>query len=243
MIMLVTAQELAEIAAFFYHSSSDRLQRIARDSMTQTLTTFVQEEQGVLIEAVKEDSRPAYQEMLGSYINPGHSLEDAWFIMHLAERIGDRSAIETGAAIVKSMTTRGWDDEYGGLPQFLHKDGGPPRGIVTERNRADHMIVELRENWGNKLWWVHSEALYALVLAWEHTTDEQFLDTYWKFHEYVFNTFPNPDTTVGEWVQIRDRRGEPEEKIVALPVKDPYHIIRACMHIVKSLERMREKHS
>ena len=100
------------------------------------------------------------------------------------------------------------------------------------------MIKELTENWDNKLWWVHSEALYALILAYEHTGDEKFMDRYWKAHDYVYNTFPNPDNEIGEWIQIRDRQGNPEEKVVALPVKDPYHITRAFMHLIKSLERI-----
>lgn len=238
MIMLETAQELSDIAGHFGHASAERLQQIARESMQETLKVFVKREDGVLLEYVKEDNRTAYDEMLGSYFNPGHSLEDAWFMMHFASRIQDRQALESATEIVRWMTSKGWDDEHGGLPQFLHKDGGQPRGTVAEPNREEHMLIELQENWSNKLWWVHSEALYSLILAHEHSGDDWFLDTYWKFHEYVFSTFPNPNSEIGEWIQIRDRQGKPEEKIVALPVKDPYHITRAFMHLIKSLERM-----
>jgi len=240
MIMLETAQELADVARFFNHPSAERLEKIARDSMQETLTVFVKKDRQVLLEALKEDNRTAYDEMLGSYFNPGHALEDAWFLMHFAAKVQDRESLHTATQIVRWKTTRGWDEEYGGLPQFLHVDGGKPKGIVAERNRDDHMIAELTENWSNKLWWVHSEALYALILAYEHTRDSWFMDTYWKFHEYVFKTFPNPDKRIGEWIQIRDRQGRPEDKVVALPVKDPYHITRAFMHLIKSLERIRQ---
>ena len=152
--------------------------------------------------------------------------------------VQDREALHTATEIVRWKTSKGWDEEYGGLPQFLHIDGGKPRGVVVEQNKDDHMIVELTENWSNKLWWVHSEALYALILAYEHTRDSWFMDAYWKFHDYVFKTFPNPDKGIGEWIQIRDRQGRPEDKVVALPVKDPYHITRAFMHLIKSLERI-----
>jgi len=238
MIMLETAQELADIARFFDDPAAERLEKIARDSLRETLSVFVKADREVLLEAVKEDNSTAYDEMLGGYFNPGHSLEDAWFIMHFAHRIKDREALRAGADIVRWMTSKGWDEEFGGLPQFLHVDGGKPRGIVAEQNRDDHMIVELTENWSNKLWWVHSEALYALILAYEHTRDSWFMDTYWKYHEYVFDTFPNPDKDIREWVQICDRQGRPEDKVVALPVKDPYHITRAFMHLIKSLERI-----
>jgi N-acylglucosamine 2-epimerase len=85
---------------------------------------------------------------------------------------------------------------------------------------------------------VHSEALYSLLLSYEVTGDRSFMDTYWKFHDYVFATFPNPDKSVGEWIQIRDRAGRPEDKVVALPVKDPYHITRAFMHAIQCLGRL-----
>ena len=43
---------------------------------------------------------------------------------------------------------------------------------------------------------------------------------------------------MGEWIQIRDRQGKPEEKVVALPVKDPFHITRAYLHIIDLLKRL-----
>jgi len=59
------------------------------------------------------------------------------------------------------------------------------------------------------------------------TGDIEMEELYIKTHNYVFQTFPNHD--LGEWIQIRDRMGKPVEKVVALPVKDPYHIIRNFM--------------
>ncbi len=53
--------------------------------------------------------------------------------------------------------------------------------------------------------------------------------------------FPNPDKSVGEWIQIRDREGRPESKVVALPVKDPFHIVRALALAVPVLERLADK--
>lgn len=54
---------------------------------------------------------------------------------------------------------------------------------------------------------------------------------------YTFDTFPNPDTEVGEWIQIRDRQGRPQNKVVALPVKDPFHVMRALILIVDLLDQ------
>jgi len=236
--MLELAQELADVAVFFRDPAAFRLAETARSSMHETLDVYVRPKERTLLEYVRMDGTPAWDEMLGSCCNPGHSLEDAWFIMHFAARVGDRAAIQAAADVVRWMTDRYWDAPFGGLPQFQHAQGGEPRGSVPPGNAADHMVVELRENWSNKLWWVHSEALYALILSFEHTRDQWFLDTYWKYHEYVFTTFPQPDPAIGEWIQIRDRAGRPEDKVVALPVKDPYHITRAFMHLLKSLQRI-----
>jgi N-acylglucosamine 2-epimerase len=243
MIMLETAQELADVAIHFQDPVAFRLAEIARSSMRTTLTKFVKRDEKTLPEYIHEDGSPAYDELLGSYVNPGHSLEDAWFIMHFARRIDDREAALAGTELTRWMATTGWDAEYGGFPQFADRKGGPPRGNVPPHREGEHMLVELRENWSNKLWWVHSEALYALLLSFEVTGDRWFMDTYWKVHEYVFKTFPNPDKSIGEWVQIRDRAGKPEDKVVALPVKDPYHITRAFMHAIKCLGRLEKRGS
>ncbi|RKX83375.1 MAG: hypothetical protein DRP57_08030 [Spirochaetes bacterium] len=239
MIMLETTQELADIAKSFKDFEySKKLIKIAEESVYETANNFIKRNEEILLEAVKEDGTEAYNELIGSYFNPGHSLEDAWFMMHYAERTDNHVIMQTALDIVKWMTVKGWDEKYGGLPEFLHKDGGPPRGLVKTKNRDDHLVKELKINWDKKLWWVHSESLYALLRSYEQTGDSWFIETYWKYHEYTFKTFPNPDSKIREWIQIRDRKGKPIDAVVALPVKDPYHITRAFMHIIKSLDRI-----
>ncbi len=82
------------------------------------------------------------------------------------------------------------------------------------------------DTWDTKIWWPHAEALYATLLAHRVTGDDRFRTMHSKLFDYTFRTFPNPDRSVGEWIQIRNRQGEPLEKCVALPVKDPYHILQ-----------------
>ena len=45
---------------------------------------------------------------------------------------------------------------------------------------------------------------------------------------------------MGEWIQIRDRRGAPVDKVVALPVKDPYHVLRNLLLILELLSSQKE---
>ena len=63
----------------------------------------------------------------------------------------------------------------------------------------------------------------------------RFQGMHQRVHDYVFRTFPNPNTKIGEWIQIRDRRGEPLNKVVALPVKDPYHVLQNLILCVEIL--------
>ena len=75
-----------------------------------------------------------------------------------------------------------------------------------------------------KLWWPHSETLYTFLKLYSLTGKPRYLEIYEESADYIFRTFPDP--VHGEWIQIRDRRGQAEEKVVALPVKDPFHIVR-----------------
>ena len=162
--------------------------------------------------------------LLTRYINPGHTIEDMWFIMHYALKNNNETMINDAAQTLKATFDRGWDKEYGGLFLFADKDGGEPRGSI-EGIEDEVMTRKVQNDWSSKLWWPHSEALYALALAFVLTRDKGFYERYNRLFEYVFTVFPNPGAD-GEWIQIRNRKGEPENRVVALPVKDPYHIMR-----------------
>jgi len=51
-----------------------------------------------------------------------------------------------------------------------------------------------------KLWWPHTEALYALLLAYSLTQDKKYWDWYTKIHDWTFQHFPDPQ--YGEWFAI-----------------------------------------
>jgi len=170
-----------------------------------------------------------YQDyMLDRHLNPGHTLEDAWFWVEFLETFGGlEEYLPEISEIVKETFAVGWDEEYGGLLRFVDNEGGRPRGINT--GSAYEKLME--ETWDMKLWWPHSEMLYLFPKMYELTGDESFLQAYEKSFTYAFTTFPNQE--LGEWIQIRRRDGSPEEKLVALPVKDPFHIMR---NLLKNVE-------
>ena len=121
----------------------------------------------------------------------------------------------------------GWDKEYGGLLRFVDKEGGPPRGETT----GEAFETLILDTWHMKIWWPHAETLYTFLKLYSITGDEELLDIYRMAEEYIFRVFP--DKVNGEWIQIRNREGIPEEKLVALPVKDPFHILRVFLRIIQ----------
>lgn len=166
---------------------------------------------------------------LSRHLNPGHAIEGLWMLLTVAQREGRQDWLARAVEAVRFELERGWDDVHGGLLHYVDCEGGPPAGepgdSAYERNVAG--------TWDTKLWWVHSEALYTTTLAWTLTGDVGIRGWLERVWEYSFRTFPNPDKSIGEWIQIRDRAGAPLDRVVALPVKDPYHIARNLIQVIE----------
>lgn len=176
------------------------------------------------------------QNLFGQHINPGHTLEDMWFQLEAADLLGnDRYRAEI-AEIAKATFRLGWDDVYGGIYHFIACDGLDTGYVPGDAANEPQMSLVLGD-WGSKLWWVHSEAIYTTLLLYCRTGDPEFLEMFGRVFDYTFRTFPNPDRGIREWIQIRTREGRPQEKVVALPVKDPYHIIRNVLLCIELLEK------
>ena len=183
---------------------------------------------GRVAELVPADGRGA-ETVLGRHLNPGHALEGLWMLMTVAVSAERWDWVARAAEAIRFSFRRGWDETYGGLWHYVDTDGGPPRG--AEGNSVYEKAV--RATWDTKLWWVHSEALYASLLAYRLTGDEELRGWFERTWAYTLQVFPQADPAVGEWVQIRDRRGQPLDRVVALPVKDPYHIARNLVQVLE----------
>lgn len=242
MILLNVTQELLEAEESFQGAADQTAASrtgLLRDNMKMFLheiTEYFTREDGVLNEMLASDNSRV-DSLLGRYCNPGHTIEDMWFVIHAARKLGLDSYIPKALRTTKKMVELGWDAEYGGLLLFVDQDGGQPHGDVSGIEHTA-MVGQIRQNWDNKLWWPHSEALYTTLLGYSLTKDDDFLHDYNRIHDYTFRTFPNPDESIGEWIQIRMRSGEPINKVVALPVKDPYHIIRNVVYMIELLSGM-----
>jgi N-acylglucosamine 2-epimerase len=233
MIMLNVSQELLESIELLQDTDTEGLKTSMNNYMEEITMNFM-DEYGVLNEMITIDNHRE-QSLLGRYCNPGHAIEDMWFVIHAAEKLNMPHMIGKATKATKKMIELGWDADYGGLFLFVDREGGQPKGSTIGIENTS-MVQQIERNWDNKLWWPHSEALYTTLLCYKLTHDEDLLELYEMIHNYTFRTFPNPDIEVGEWIQIRDRKGEPISKVVALPVKDPFHIIRNVIYIIELLE-------
>ncbi len=237
MILLNTTEELLSAAETLQHSAVGRVANCYHRFAQVLMENFIGKD-GTIRELISA-TLDADSYLLSRYVNPGHSLEDMWFLMHYAIKAGgDRKQeiIQVACQVVKRMFQLGWDTQCGGLYHFVDVEGGRPSGDLGAF--ADHPLTKkLLDGWSDKLWWVHSEAVYVTLLGYILTKDEDLRDLYEQVHDYTFRTFPHPDPAIGEWIQIRDRQGQLMEKVVALPVKDPFHISRNLVLLIELLEK------
>ncbi len=231
MILLNISQELLAAAERLQAPEAGYLEEQCCTLLADSLATFHTPD-GRVYELVKERASGDDPCIFGRFMNPGHSLEDMWFIIHFARKAGREEAIRQAVKVTERMFDLGWDHEYGGLLHFVDQEGGKPRG--EQGAYTGHpMLAKLEASWDDKLWWVHSEALYTTLVAYHLSGKEELYRRYQQVKDYTFKTFPHPEGK--EWIQIRDRQGKPADKVVALPVKDPFHIIRNLLLLLELL--------
>ena len=112
--------------------------------------------------------------------------------------------------------------------RYVDSAGGAPRG--ADGGSPYERLV--RRTWDTKLWWVHSESAAVTAIAARRHGRAECADWHTRIWDYTLATFPGGDDGE-EWVQIRNRDGSPRDEVVALPVKDPFHIIRNLMQLIE----------
>ena len=210
MILTEVANELAQT------TGEPDIERAADDYARRVMNHFVRPKRKLLLEYLSRD----YAELApneGTFIMPGHAIESMWFIMHWARRRGDGETVHRAADVMRWHLEAGWDPKWGGILLGIDADGGEP----------------FLPNSDKKIWWPHTEALYGLLLAHELTGEPWCVQWYQRVHEWSFAHFPMAG--LGEWRQRLDRQGRPMTELVALPVKDPFHLPRAVLLILQLL--------
>lgn len=185
----------------------------------EVMTAFLRPDQGLLYEYVTLHNT-LIDSPQGRAIVPGHAIESMWFMIHIYRYWENKSRIDEAMATIKRHIEYGWDEQYEGILLSRDAAGGDPWWPFAD----------------SKLWWPHTEALYALLLAYENSGDDWALEWFEKVHNYAFGHYPVP--SYGEWTQKLDRQGKQFTQTVALPVKDPFHLPRSLIYCTAVLERL-----
>ena len=205
MIMLSTAQTMRaadkEKRAYYDQIASDCLNEILHGG-------FLTE--NALLESVSPDGKPI-DSPSGRIVNPGHSMEAAWFVMLEGILTGNTEAIEKGRRIIDLTLPLGWDDGNGGIIAFTDVSGKPP--------------VQLE--WDMKLWWPQCETMIAARLAYTLFRDEKYQKLYSDLEDYCERFFLDREN--GEWYGYLHYDNTPSTTLKGNIFKGPFHVPRLYM--------------
>lgn len=205
MIMLSTAQTMRSID----DENRSKYDKIANDCLTEILNGGYLTDRA-LLESVSR-SGEFVNNPSGRIVNPGHSLEAAWFIMLEGLLTDNQSVISKGKEIIDMTLPLGWDEKNGGIIAFTDIEGRPPVAL----------------EWDMKLWWPQCEAMIALRLAYAIFKDEKYLDYYKKLETYCEKYFI--DNQYGEWYGYLHYDNTVSTTLKGNIFKGPFHIPRFYM--------------
>ena len=206
MIMLSTSQVLRKIDKAKYDP-------IAKECADEILVHFI-EGKGLLENVSLEGGfvdTPA-----GREVNPGHSLEAAWFVMAEGVYAKNEHYTKKAKEIIDVSMQLGYRD--GGIIAFCDCDGNPP----------DHL------EWDMKIWWPQCEAIIANLLCYNVFGEEKYLNDYKALRNWCFARYP--DAEHGEWFGYMHYDGTLANTLKGNYSKGPFHLPR-MLYLVDKLER------
>jgi mannobiose 2-epimerase len=150
----------------------------------------------------------------------GHDIELAWLLgaadAALGRRPDDPDTTAVRRALAAHTLQHGYDRTRGGI-----FERGPAGGAATVRS---------------KTWWAQAEALVGFLDAYQLTRDPAYWSAFERTAEFCLTTVA--DREHGEWFPQLDASGRVEATWKASPWKGPYHNGRACLEVVRRLERL-----
>ena len=206
MIMLSVSQVLRKVSFEKYHA-------VAKESADEILRHFVPSK-GLL------ENITLGGEFLdtphGREVNPGHSLEAAWFVMSEGVYRNDEDYKRKAKEIIDVSMRLGYRD--GGIIAFCDCDGNPPSQL----------------EWDMKIWWPQCEAIIANLLCYNVFGEERYLRDFEALKKWCFERYP--DREYGEWYGYMHYDGTLANTLKGNVSKGPFHLPR-MLYLVDKLER------
>lgn len=215
MILLAISQQMRK-------TGKDELyDKMINHCLDEVFKKFMNYEKKALLETVGVNGEFLdYPE--GWVVNPGHAIETAWFIMEEGRYRGDNEIIEKGMEILDWSLDIGWDKDFGGILYFVDVDGKP----------------SLQYEHDMKLWWPHTETIYAALLAYQLSGDKKYLQWYEKVFDYAYSHFPDKEN--GEWYKYLHRDGSLSTTVKGNRWAGPFHLPRMQFNCWKLLENNKD---
>jgi len=186
------------------------------DECIRKMLLHVDSERKLVRENILADGS-AHDSPEGRLMIPGHSIEAGWFLYHWAKHRKDGMLAEQACDMIRWSFDAGWDPEYGGLYYFLDAEGYSPAQL----------------EWFMKLWWPHTEAIYALLLCYLDSGSEDDLKRLQRVDEYIDTRLIDPEH--GEWYGYLDRQGIPTHRVKGAAYKGCFHVPRAELFSIQVL--------
>ena len=198
MIMLATAQVLRKINA-------EKYGRISKEMVPEILLHLT--EKG-LLENVSPEGE-FVDTPVGRTVNPGHSLEAAWFLMAEGQYQNNEELTEIGKRIIDASMDIGCKNN--GIIAFCDCLGKPPKAL----------------EWDMYLWWPQCEAMIANLMAYKIFGEKSYLESYECIKEFAFTHFA--DNKNGEWYGYLHYDNTVSTTLKGNIFKGPFHIPRLYM--------------
>lgn len=212
MIMVNTARCVRRAVELLHGDDAWRQQceDIVAHASKIIMERFYKPELGALLETVYADGR-FFDHPEGRLCCPGHAIETGWFLLEEALERKRPELEQFALRVIEQSLVLGWDERFGGILYFVDLTG----------RASDRLEAEL------KLWWVHSEALYAALLAFLATRSQAWWRRYQAIRDYVWEHFP--DREGPEWFGYLRRDGSVLMDYKGNMWKGPFHIPRALI--------------
>lgn len=195
MILLSTAQVLRKL-------DKEKYDAIAKEMVKEILRHLTPKG---LLENIHPDGS-FVDTPTGRTVNPGHSLEAAWFLMAEGVYQKDNSLIEKAKEIIDISMALGYKN--GGIIAFCDCDGKPASAL----------------EWDMQLWWPQCEAMIANRYCYALTGEQKYLDWYAALKDYTSAHFE--DKEHGEWYGYLHYDGTVANTLKGNIFKGPFHLPR-----------------
>ncbi|MGH7976756.1 MAG: AGE family epimerase/isomerase, partial [Limisphaerales bacterium] len=152
----------------------------------------------------------------------GHDIEASWLLCEAVEVLDDAVLLKRVQAIALEIAEKTFAESLNG------------DGAVCYEGKDGKIIDAGCE------WWPQAEALVGFFNAFELSGDENFLNGASRIWKYIEQNLV--DRVHGEWFWRINVDGKPDAKLPKVSEwKGPYHATRACLEIMRRMEKIKRK--